>query len=344
MEITGTTSSAYLSNAFEACIKLGCPETILINKIPGGYKALQNPSKRFNSTTLIDMLHYAEELSATVGIGILTGGVLRPSAMTDLGHAMVASNTLEEMIKMYRVYQPLLLQVGVTDVTKKANSAFVSWAAPENSDPDYLCPYTEKFFGGVATFGRWVTWDQDMEIIGMHFRHSPPADLTAYEDVFRCPVYFNAPENVMEVPKALVEHPMPQPNPDLVANIKLKMNRDLAELDQPISAMREVFQIIRSQLAEGAPTIAKIANIIGTTERILRRRLQEENTTYRDILENVRRESCEFELQRGTYSMADLALALGYSEQSAFTRAFKSWYGMPPSQYIQARSDKDQTH
>ena len=332
----GTTSSAYLKNAFEACVALGCSEHDLIIKIPGGHKALARPATRFDSTILIDMLHYAEELSGKVGICALTGGYLRPSAMADLGHAMVASSTLEEMIKMYRVYQPLLLQIGETDVSKRGDRAYVTWKT-DIKEPEYLRPYVEKFFGGVAAFGRWVTWDQDMQIIGMHFRHSEPADLTAYEDIFRCPLYFNADEDIMEVPRGLVEHDMPQPNPALVANIRQIMDRDLAELETPLTAAREVFQIIRTVLVEGPPTIGRVADLYGTTERTLRRRLKDEGTTYRNLLEEVRKETCEFELKRGTHCILDLAQSLGYSDQSAFTRAFKDWYDMPPSQYIQTK-------
>lgn len=336
-QMTGTASSSYLRNTFEACVKLGCPEHLLISKIPGGYPALQHPSKRFSSSVLIDMLHYAEDISNLSSIGVLVGGHFRPSAMADLGHAMVASSTLEDMIKLYRIYQPLLLQIGLTDIEKKGDKAFVTWKA-HSGECEYLRPYVEKFFGGVATFGRWVTWDKDMEIISMHFRHDTPADLTAYEDVFKCPVYFNADENIMEVPRALVEHAMPQPNPALVASIRQILDRDLFTLQTPDSASREVFLIVRALLPEALPSIARVAESMGTTERTLRRRLNDENTTYRDILESVRREMCEFELSRGNGAIADLAQSLGYSEQSAFTRAFKTWYGVPPSQYIQSQN------
>ena len=234
------------------------------------------------------------------------------------------------------LYQPLLLQIGLTDVTKNGKSAYVTWET-DITDSEYLRPYVEKFFGGVAAFGRWVTWDQDMKIIGMHFRHSEPGDLTAYEDIFRCPVFFNSDQNMMEVPRGLVEHKMPQPNPALVTNIRQTLDRDLADLGKPLTAAREVFQVIRTLLVEQPPSIGRVAEIYGTTERTLRRRLKDEGTTYRDILENVRKEACEFELKRGTHSIADLAQSLGYSEQSAFTRAFKDWYGISPSQYIQTK-------
>jgi AraC-like DNA-binding protein len=138
----------------------------------------------------------------------------------------------------------------------------------------------------------------------------------------------------MEVSRELIEHQMPQPNPLLVANIRQILDRELADLGKPLTATREVFQIIRTRLVEEAPKIAHVADICGTTERTLRRRLKEEGTTYRNVLESVRKEACEFELKRGTHSIADLAHSLGYSDQSAFTRAFKDWYGVSPSQYI----------
>ena len=332
-DVLGSTSSSYLSNTFEACVSLGCPLRDLLKTIPGGQTALDNPSKRFNGHVLLKMLHTAEHLTGTVGIGALTGRFLRPSAMSHLGHAMVASSTLYDMIKMYRIYQPIMVQIGQADVEIKGNQAFVGLDSV-HSDVNYLRPYLEKFFGGVASFGRWVTWDQDMAIQEMHFRHSKPADLTAYEDVFQCPVYFGAGRDVMIVPRDLVEHPMPQPNPELVESLKPLMKRDLVAIGQPITTRMEVLRLIRSTLMTGAPSIENIADRLGTTERTLRRRLKAEGTNYRALLEDVRRQACELELSRGVTKLTDLADALGYSEQSALTRAFKDWYGVPPSKYM----------
>lgn len=329
----GTTSSAFVSNALDACVSLGCARPLLISKIPGGEKALQNPAKRFNSKVLIDLLHYAEDLSGKVGIGVLTGSFLRPSAMADLGQAMIVSHTLEEMINLYRAYQPLLIQIGQTEILKDDTQAYITWDT-ELEDTAYLRPYVEKFFGGLAAFGRWITWDQDLTIISVHFCHAEPKTLTAYNDVFRCPLHFRAKRNMIVVSHKLIEHPMPQPNPALLANIREILDRDLADLNHPLTTARNVFLQIRSVLSKGQPSITDIAEALGTTERTLRRRLKTEEASYRRVLEDVRREACAFELNRGNISIPHLAKALGYLEPSAFTRAFKSWYGVPPSQYI----------
>jgi len=332
--IPGTTSSHYVHNAFEACVKLGCPEDELLALIPGGKLVLQNPSRRFKNNILFDMLHKAERITGLTGIGILVGEHFRPSALGDLGYAMVAADTLEDMISLYQDYHPLFLQLGTTKVEKSTLKGCVTWESGLSAY-EYMRPYTEKFFSSVATFGRWVTWDQDMSILSVHFTHSAPADLSAYKKVFNCPVHFNEPKNMLEVPVGLLEHSMPQPNPTLMATFKDRLDIQLSELDQPISTERETFQVVQSMLSESPPTIIRVAEAMGTTERTLRRRLKEENATFRDILEAVRREVCETKLQSGICSIATLAQNLGYSEQSAFTRAFKGWYGVPPSQYIQ---------
>lgn len=116
--LSGTMASPYLKNIYEACVELGCPEAALLELIPGGLHVLNNAARRFDSNILFQILHRAEALTGRIGIGVLTGEYVRPSTMGDLGHAMVAANTLEDMVKLYRDYQPLLLQVGQTEVEK----------------------------------------------------------------------------------------------------------------------------------------------------------------------------------------------------------------------------------
>ncbi len=248
--LSGTTSSVYLKNIYDACVDLGCPETALLDLIPGGMHILNNPARRFEASVLFQLLHRAENLTGRIGIGVLVGEYVRPSTLGTLGHAMVAANTLEGMVKLYRTYQPLLLQTGRADVDKAENWGRISWTSDFGS-PNYLRPYVERFLSGVATFGRWVTWNQELAIKGAYFRHDAPGDLTTYNKVFNCPLHFNAPQNYIEVPTALLEHKMPQPNPGLVQSIRKDLDIQLAELDKPITIERETFQIIKSALPDG---------------------------------------------------------------------------------------------
>lgn len=334
----GTAASQYVLNTYEALVKLGCPPLALLEAIPGGDKALRNPSHRFAFTVMLEMQHRAEALTDNIGINVLAGDHPRLSALSELGYAMVASNTLEEMIKLYRAYQPLLQEACQTDVTKAGDRAQITLDSRQPSDPEYMRPYVERFFGAVATFGRWVTWDQNLALSSVSFQHARPSDLSAYEKIFRCPLAFDAPRNAMTVPRALVELPMPQPNPALVRTISARLDVALTALGAPPTTTTETFTLIKAMLAEGAPSIGKVADALGTTERTLRRRLKDEGTTYSTVLEEARKDECELMMSRGITSPAVMSAGLGYSESSAFTRAFKSWFGVPPSQYLRKQA------
>lgn len=336
--IPGSASSQYILNTFRACVTLGCDEAALLETIPGGKKALHNPSLRFQADVMVNMLHAAERLTGIQGVGVLAGNQPGLSALAELGYAMVASDTLESMIKLYRKYQPLLQNIGMTDVLKKGDTAFVVLDTQPGTDPNYVRPYIERFFGAVATFGRWVTWDQGLAFKSVAFMHDAPADQSAYEATFKCKLSFNAERNSIAVSRTLIEHPMPQPNPGLVDSISIRLDKQLLELGSPVTSAREALSLIKVRLQEGVPSIVQIADAMGTTERTLRRRLKEEKTTYSQVLEAARRDVCELMISRGLKSPSALSEALGYSETSAFTRAFKTWYGMTPSEYLRKRA------
>ena len=87
------------------------------------------------------------------------------------------------------------------------------------------------------------------------------------------------------------------------------------------------------ELSKGAPTLKEIAPRLRMSSRTLHRRLEEERTSYRDILNEVRRELATRHLQERHLAIGEIAFMLGFSEPSAFHRAFKRWTGRAPLDY-----------
>ena len=87
-----------------------------------------------------------------------------------------------------------------------------------------------------------------------------------------------------------------------------------------------ILNIIRDQ----KPNIEIIANNLGFNERTMKRHLKDQSTTYREILERVKRRMCDELLDDGM-KLAQIAQTLWYSDQAAFTRAYKKWHGVTPS-------------
>jgi AraC-like DNA-binding protein len=91
--------------------------------------------------------------------------------------------------------------------------------------------------------------------------------------------------------------------------------------------------IVRSSLPEGYPSVEHVAERLKLPVRTLQRRLNEQGLTYSDLVEKLRyREACRL-LKRTEKPVAAIATALGYTDPSHFSRAFRRWSGMRPSQY-----------
>ena len=150
----------------------------------------------------------------------------------------------------------------------------------------------------------------------------------AYADVFRAPVTFGEPVDLIELATSQLEHRLASADPITSAALEAKV----AQLTAPTTGRSAFVDKVRRAIAanletELAPTA--IARALGISARTLRRHLEQEGLTLRTALDEVRRERADELLAAGT-SVKETAFALGFSEPSAFSRAYKRWTGVAP--------------
>ena len=127
---------------------------------------------------------------------------------------------------------------------------------------------------------------------------------------------------------------VPRAEPDVLANaIDSVVTQYLAKLETSGAFTREVRAAIIDLLRTVEPTERLVAAQLGWSTRSLQRRLQEEHTTFRELLADCRREVAMATLRMGTHSVSELGHQLGFSHVGAFSRAFKRWTGQTPSAY-----------
>lgn len=337
MEVSlGTVSCHYMRSFYDSCIMRGADSKPLLSAIGADPAPFANPARRFPNETVLDMLHLAEALTGDTAMGVHAGRDFRPTTFMDVGMAIMSAGSLREALAVNEKYQALTQQLGKTHLSVTRDSAAITWR-PYIDDAERMRPATEAAFAGYAVFGRWLTWLYDKEVAAMHFRHARPPHAAQCDALFGCEVRYRAPLDMMELDPGLVDMPLPQANPDLLKVLCTRLDSALTALYQPMSATEEVFHCIQSELERGAPNLAKVAAALGYSERTLRRRLAREGASFRGIVEAARKDACELYLRERKKTIAEIAQALGYSEQSAFTRAFKGWYGKPPSAYVRER-------
>jgi len=318
---------------YNSCLTFLDDKTALRSLVPDGEKYLENPSRRFDGQIAPKIFNRTVEISGDCNIGMKVGTAFKPETLLDLGYAFPFCKNLREVIKINRKYQPLIQQVGRTSLSFENNSAWLAWH-PNYNDPEFHRYYIEMVFTGYANIGRWLLWGDDNPVLSMHFRHKAPENTDMHKAVFCENMIFEADVDKVEFMGHTVDVPMPNRNPEMLNLLTNRLDRQLKQLAMPLSVETETLRCIQAALSDHRPTISSIAKIMGMSDRSLRRKLEAEGTSFRSLLEQARKENCEAYIKAKIYSQSDIALMLGFNDHSAFSRAFKIWFGKTPSQYL----------
>ena len=170
--------------------------------------------------------------------------------------------------------------------------------------------------------------------IKVSFKHKAPADLKSYHDAFHCPVLFEQNSNFIAYSTVDLE--------TRTAKADLSINKFLLERVEEetrgieISGgkiVQDVQILIRDALPSGIPSITQLGEHMGLSSRTLTRRLSDNGITFRNLIEKTQQEISKDLLKNSTRSVGEIAFQTGFSEQSAFNRAFKRWTGQTPLEY-----------
>ncbi len=169
----------------------------------------------------------------------------------------------------------------------------------------------------------------------VEFEHSAPAYLDEYRRVLGAPVRFDSDATRLRFDRSLLDAPLLHANPKLFSLLASEAERKLAGLSgAPLSA--RVRAIVLAEVEGGRAhrcTMEQVAKSLALSERSLRRRLRDEGASYATVVEDAIADVARQLLRDGGISIQRVADQLGFSEASAFHRAFKRWTGMTPQQF-----------
>ena len=325
----GTTSSRFLTKNIESLIGLGLTESALMDVVPGGRAALEDPLKRFDGRVLVDIFQIAETVTKDPAIGFRCGLNHGNVTYNDIAFTILYCKNLGDGFKLSERFEPLAQTYGLNKLVIDENIAHIHWVTEEEA-PKKLRHVSDLSFATLARLGLWIKAVHGLSVKKMQLRHENEDYKDLYLSFFDCPIEYGAKQDVLSFDKAFLDVKLPGHNPKILALLTARLEHDLSLLDQDISESEAVKAYIRKVLGEEPCTISNISEKMNLPEWRLRRLLKEQKTSFREILENVRRDRYEILRQQGTYSQVQIAGELGYSEQSAFSRAYKKWYGSAP--------------
>lgn len=262
-------------------------------------------------------------------LGLHVGESVRPGHYGVLGYVAMNCGNLGEALDCLRRYQALVIDLGGVAVTTEPELLVLSWQAETERPFRQLAEFN---IAGLLTFTRWMA-GRDAHVQRIDFIYDPPAELGEHRRVFGCEPRYNQPEYRLAVPARWLSAPLMQPDPAMRELMLRLADSQLLELPRGDDVLAKARALIAARLKQAPVELDWLAAQLAQSPRSLQRRLSEQSLSFSQLVEQVRRELAERCLADPLLDLTDIAFLLGYSEQSAFQRAFKRWTGETPAQW-----------
>lgn len=166
------------------------------------------------------------------------------------------------------------------------------------------------------------------------FKHKQPKDLTSFNNAFKCPVLFNQPQYSISYKTEDLNLRTAKADASINSYLLQQIDEKTKGIIIPGSKfVRDVEVLIKDALPTGIPSIHHISNLTAMSNRTLTRRLSEAGVTYRNLIKKTQENIAKDLLRNTAQSIGEIAFLTGFSEQSAFNRAFKKWTELTPLEF-----------
>jgi AraC-like DNA-binding protein len=244
---------------------------------------------------------------------------------------MTASSGREAFSRAMR-FQRLISAAGAWHLEEGPEHARFRWQRALPLDLGHRLA-NEIVFAQTASYARQLLGA--FEPVVLRLRHPAPVDTRAHREFFGCPVQFGADMDELVVPSQILERTPSSANGALAQYFQNLAEQRRHELACEPAAGARVREWLVSRLPDGEPDPQRVAKRLGMSLRTLQARLRDEGTSFRATVDALRRERAHELFARGE-NVTSIAFALGFSETSAFSRAFRRWYGHSPREQQRA--------
>lgn len=267
--------------------------------------------------------------------GLEFGANFRPRQLGAIGFAAISSPTLSAALRNMEKYFPAHQGQSSFGLLQSAD---VLWLNYQIQDPRI----EKKRHDAELSMGMFLNvfrnaLGEDWVPLEVCFEHKVVGDGRNHEQVFGAPIKFGRRTNALAFRRSDLDALMPESDPYLYSVIESFLKSRTTLNHDPSDFAGIVRHQIKLQLSEQPPTAKEIARILGLSNYSFRQQLKDHGLSFRDLLKAEREELALHYLQDINLPLTEVAALLGYSELSAFSRAFRAWTGMSPQRYRRHR-------
>ena len=282
--------------------------------------------KSFIHLMLAVMRHTEDEF-----MGFGSGRVSKPGTFSMMAHAVINCASLEKAIrrgvKFYELFDyAIRSRLFVSD-----DEACITFVA---SDEVLFRPHIlEAIVFLTVRFSSWLVGQQIVpKRINLDFES---LDEGEYASQFPCQVHYSQERCEIILDSRYMSMPLVQNQLSLSKFLKSSLAELMDGDIENASLNAQIRSIISKEFGNNFPDFSVVCEKLAMTPQTLRRRLKDENTSYQEIKDTIRKDASIYYLSKPELTIDEIALLMGFSEASSFHRAFKKWTGKTPSAYRQ---------
>jgi AraC-like DNA-binding protein len=318
-------SASIYHKALQLALEEGLPVEVIENTI------VKDRDVSYLPVALLWDIYLAASIHLREGFSIRLGQRMEAEDYGTLGLSWKTCWTARDILDRTARYMVLVTNHGSIQISEKDRLSCICL----NRDPVNKA----LELSNETTFAMFTKIIRDVTASNIHpalvtFKHPPPGTIGLYESFFKCSVIFGHDENTLHFHNKDLDTPTLKADKSIQKYLIDRMDEEAKGINvHSNELLTDVQLLIREALPSGIPSVLQIGRHMGMSGRTLKRRLAENGLTFRSLIQRTQEDIARSLLRNSDCSIGEIAFQAGYSEQSAFNRAFKRWTGQPPLEF-----------
>jgi AraC-like DNA-binding protein len=326
--IPGTIAVVQLQPVLAAFAAIGGDPSRVLALASVSADELRDPHARVAAGVELAVWHALEQVSGDPLIGVRLAEKIEIGALGGFGYLIRNSSSLRHAVERANRFERLLDDLTSVELIERGEQMAVRL--------DRTGGYPHPARGLECLFAVLLRVARTLLLPGsaphsVCFRHPAPPRARELEPFFGCPAHFAQAHDELVFPRELLDLPLFAADPVLAVVLEEHMQRLLESLPREDPFVHRARGELLQALQRGGASLEAVAEALHVSPRTLRRRLEEHGTSYKALLDELRRELAYHYVGRTGEPPDAIAARLGFTEPSTFYRAFKRWSGTTPA-------------
>jgi AraC-like DNA-binding protein len=321
-----TTPAQYVVILLDLARQRGVGASDLLAGTQLSESSLASMGARVNEEDFNRAIENAYKLTGDKALGLHLGKRLNLSAHATVGQAFMTCENLEQVLNFFLKYYRILAPALDLEYTQREGRC---WLVPHSPLNEFRAEFNHEVFFAALVHSLQLLLNEPRLGFRVEFPYPEPDYRDEYEELFGEELYFGCKLGRISFADSWLDAQLPSSNPALLALYEQECARLLADLEDDDSLTERTLQLLR-KLEGHYPQMPRVADMLSISARTYRRKLAGENTSYQELLDQVRTEHATHYLTSTNLPLASIAFMVGFNDVSNFRRAYIKWTGQTP--------------